>query len=64
MRTPPVPMDARHIAPAFGPSPDVATCPNCGRLTRMVSPHLGHLVCGRCYDRVGRPNQARRSVRR
>ena len=47
---------ARWFAPVFRPSLDVATCPNCGRLSRMVFQHLGLLVCLRCYDRVGRPN--------
>jgi hypothetical protein len=54
MRTSAVPMGARHIAPVVRPSLDVATCPTCGRLSRMVFPHLGHPVCVRCYDRVGR----------
>src|SRR5262245_38188908 len=48
MRTSAVPMGARHIAPVVRPSLDVATCPTCGRLSRMVFPHLGHLVCVRC----------------
>ena len=61
MRAPPVPTSARHIAPVSRPSLDVATCPTCGRLSRMVFPHLGHLVCVRCYDRVGRSNRSRGS---
>lgn len=64
MRSPAVPMSARQIAPVHRPSLDVATCPTCGRLSRMVFPHLGHLVCVRCYDRVGRSTQSRRVVRR
>ena len=64
MRAPIPPIGARHIAPVGRPSLDVATCPTCGRLSRMVFPHLGHLVCVRCYDRVGRFNTSRRAVRR
>ena len=64
MRAPAVPIGARHIAPVFRPSLDVATCPNCGRLSRMVFPHLGHLVCVKCYDRIGRPNHSSRAGRR
>ena len=58
MRASPVPIGARHIGPVSRPSLDVATCPTCGRLSRMVFSHLGHLVCVRCYDRVGRPSQS------
>jgi hypothetical protein len=61
MRAPAIPMGARQIAPVFRPSLDVATCPTCGRLSRLVFPHLGHVVCVRCYDRIGRPNPSRRA---
>jgi hypothetical protein len=64
MRAPAVPIGARHIAAVCRPSLDVATCPTCGRLSRMVFPHLGHLVCVRCYDRVGRPNPSPQGGRR
>ena len=64
MRTDPVPIGARHNAPVVRPSLDVATCPTCGRLSRMVFPHLGHVVCVRCYDRVGRPGSSPQGMRR
>jgi hypothetical protein len=64
MRAPAVPMSARHIAAVARPSLDVATCPTCGRLSRMMFPHLGHLVCARCYEKVGRPTPAGRGGRR
>ena len=64
MRTDPVPIGVRHIAPVVRPSLDVATCPTCGRLSRMVFQHLGHLVCVRCYDKVGRPNSSPQGGRR
>jgi hypothetical protein len=64
MRAPTFPIGARHIGPVFRPSLDVATCPTCGHLSRMVFPHLGHLVCVRCYDRVGKPNRTARGGRR
>jgi hypothetical protein len=60
MRAPTFPIGARHIAPVVRPSLDVATCPTRTRLGRMVFPHLGHLVCVRGYERIGRPNQSRR----
>lgn len=60
MRAPAVPIGARHIAPVIRPSLDVATCPTCGRLSRMVFPYLGHVVCVRCYDRLGRPGSSAR----
>jgi hypothetical protein len=60
MRAPAVPIGARHIAPVIRPSLDVGTCPTCGRVSRMIFPHLGHLVCLRCYDRIGRSNPSGR----
>jgi hypothetical protein len=63
MRASTFPIGARHIAPVLRPSLDVATCPTCGRLSRMVFPHLGHLVCVRCYDRIGRPGSSQSSGR-